>query len=521
MICSNDLIEKENLQQKLRSSIQPGAIDVNIMAKVDKTNYAKDGSSLEKEFSDALSSLRGFALSDLDSSVVFSAGYNARLYSYIESFDDFYPDLNGYIKKKIILKVSDFRSAVIQGKILAKKGLWISEFRIESGLNCGGHAFATTGLLLGPILEEFKKTRSSLEQELLSLHSHALDLKGIPAPSVFPELRITVQGGIGTNNENNFLLEHYRINGTGWGSPFLLVPEATNVDKETLLLLASAKPDDYYLSNASPLGIPFNNFKKSSAEILKQERIENNRPGSPCVEKLLVSNTEFTEKPICTASRKYQHLKLKELGMKDLPPLEFKKQFKNITDKICLCVGLSSSALIKNKIDPKHKLHAVAICPGPNLAYFSGIFTLKQMVDHIYGKTNILNSVKRPNIFINELRLYVDYLKNEVDLSMDNLNSNKIKYLNAFKSNLLSGINYYRDLKFNFASEIRKIPKLKILSVNGISDGDSTSCLITLTHSKISKEIKKDQQEEFKDIMISQLNRFETIIKNMIIPATI
>ena len=41
---------------------------------------------------------------------------------------------NGKLAKTIILKVSDYRSALTQGKILAKKGVWISEFRIESGL---------------------------------------------------------------------------------------------------------------------------------------------------------------------------------------------------------------------------------------------------------------------------------------------------------------------------------------------------------------------------------------------------
>ena len=57
-----------------------------------------------------------------------------------------------------MLKVSDFHSAVVQGKFLAKRGLWVSEYRIESGLNCGGHAFATKGLLLGPILDEFQRS---------------------------------------------------------------------------------------------------------------------------------------------------------------------------------------------------------------------------------------------------------------------------------------------------------------------------------------------------------------------------
>ena len=67
---------------------------------------------------------------------------NPRLYGYIANFKDFFPDVNGKIKKKIVLKVSDYRSAIIQGKFLAKKGLWVSEYRIESGLNCGGHALS-------------------------------------------------------------------------------------------------------------------------------------------------------------------------------------------------------------------------------------------------------------------------------------------------------------------------------------------------------------------------------------------
>ncbi|MEI7735899.1 MAG: hypothetical protein WCI49_10555, partial [Ferruginibacter sp.] len=152
MLVAPTATEASILERKLRDQICAGSIDVNIMSKVDKDNYDKDGTVLPLGNSDALASLRGFAESDLHSAVVFSAGYNPRLYGYIENFEDFYPDQNGYFKKKVILKVSDYRSAVTQGKLLAKKGVWVSEFRIESGLNCGGHAFATDGLLLGPIM---------------------------------------------------------------------------------------------------------------------------------------------------------------------------------------------------------------------------------------------------------------------------------------------------------------------------------------------------------------------------------
>jgi hypothetical protein len=446
MMQLEDSEAKTQLQTQLRSEIKAGSIDVNIMAKVDRNTYNKEGEMLPKEFSDALSSLRGFAQSDLVSSVVFSAGYNPRLYAYIDTFSDFLPDEKGNLKKKIILKVSDYRSALTQGKILAKKGLWISEFRIESGLNCGGHAFATDGLLLGPIMEEFKNNRKALATELWTMCNQALEAKGVPIFETQPTLRVTVQGGIGTANENTFLLDYYQADATGWGSPFLLVPEATSVDETTLHALATAKPDDYYLSHASPLGIPFNNFRKSSAQKQIEARLAKNRPGSPCYKKFLVSNTEFTEIPICAASRQYQHLKIKQLQEQNLLPEQLDEQLAAITEKDCLCEGLGASALLKDGLQPAHNLKAVSVCPGPNLAYFSGVFTLQQMVDHIYGRANILNSVKRSNLFVNELRMYVQYFEDELKKSRNSLTTKKARSLQSFQANLLQGINYYKGL---------------------------------------------------------------------------
>ena len=146
------------------------------MTKIDKDNFIKE-EQLPVEFNDAHASLRGFANSNLTSSVVLSAGMNPRLYAYFENFPVFYPDANNKLQKKIILKVSDFRSAMIQGNFLAKKGLWVSEYRIESGLNCGGHAFATDGYLLGPILEEFKQKKEQLIQSAHELMVKSLEIK--------------------------------------------------------------------------------------------------------------------------------------------------------------------------------------------------------------------------------------------------------------------------------------------------------------------------------------------------------
>ena len=443
-----DYPEGENkalFQQILRRMMTAGAIDVNIMSKVDRMNFSAAGEYLGDENTDAQAALRGFADSNLRSSVILSAGMNPKLYSYLETFNAFFPDKNGELQKKIILKVSDFRSALIQAKFLAKKGLWVSEFRVESGLNCGGHAFATEGYLLGPILEEFKQKRADMITELFQLYQAAILQKGITSATP-PKQKLSVQGGIGTAEENDFLIKRYRLDATGWGSPFLLVPEATNVDEETLMQLSGAQESDYYLSASSPLGILFNNFKQANSENQRLARIEAGRPGSPCTKKYLCTNTEFTVQPICTASREYQHLKIKQLQTLELDTQDYQQQYDAITEKICLCEGLCSSAYIKYNISKPKENKAVAVCPGPNLAYFNRSYSLDEMVKHIYGKIDLLDQVKRPHIFIKELNLYVDYLQTDLQKQLKNLTDKKAKQLGKFKDQLKSGIAYYKQL---------------------------------------------------------------------------
>ncbi|MFD2245143.1 hypothetical protein [Pontibacter ruber] len=446
MLESIDPQQKEQLQQELRMAVVPGGIDVNIMTKLDKTNYTKNGEPLPQEYSDALAALRGFANSTVSSSVVFSAGMNMRLYSYLEQFPVFFPNEQGELQKKIVIKVSDYRSAYVQGKILAKKGLWVSEFRIESGLNCGGHAFATDGFLMGPILEEFKQNREALQAELFGMVSTALAAKELPVLTAAPDMRITVQGGIGTAAENEFLLQHYGVDATGWGTPFLLVPEATTVDEETLQKLIDARKEDLNLSPISPLGVPFNALRGTSSEALKIARAEKGKPGSPCVKKHLVSNSDFTDQPICTASRKYQRNKLVQLQSLNLPEATYKAEEAKVLAKECLCEGLANTALLQLNISQKPIHKAVAICPGPNLAFFSGTFTLQQMVGHIYGRANVLNTTYRPHMFINELGMYVAYWQNLVKEQMAQPNEKQQKYIQAFRQNLLQGIAYYKQL---------------------------------------------------------------------------
>ncbi|MBC7507746.1 MAG: hypothetical protein H7320_03215, partial [Ferruginibacter sp.] len=194
MAKTNNLPEKEKIEIYLRTQIQPGSIDVNIMTKTDRNNYDKNGELLQ-DGSDAVSALRGYAKSELsNSSVIFSAGMNPRLYNYLGNCKEFNVNEDGGFTKKVIIKVSDYRSALIQGKYLAKKGIWVSEFRIESGLNCGGHAFATDGYLMGPILEEFKLNKQELIDTLFEIYNTALFTK-IGKKFIYPpEMVFSAQG---------------------------------------------------------------------------------------------------------------------------------------------------------------------------------------------------------------------------------------------------------------------------------------------------------------------------------------
>lgn len=442
---SGDDVTRAALDKMIRSRITAGAIDVNIMTKVDKENHGKDG-QITPDSSDALTALRGYANSSLsNSSIIFSAGMNPRLFNYLERLPAFDARGHGQFDKKIAIKVSDYRSALIQGKYLAKKGVWVSEFRIESGLNCGGHAFATDGTLLGPILEEFKKKKSELSQALFQLYKPVAELKtGLHFEEAHP-IKITVQGGVGTFEEADFLQHHYEVESIGWGTPFLLCPEATTVDNDTLQLLCKATEDDVILSKNSPLGVRFNYLKGTTAEKEKFARIKKGKPGSPCTEKFLVSNTEFTKEPICTASHTYQKLKIQQLKTLNLAPEDFDKQYDDVISKECLCIGLSNAAVLNYHLTPVKGLTSVNICPGPNIAYFNKIVTLQQMTDHIYGRTTILENEHRPHMFIKELELNIAHVKEQLkEIKKDD--SKSIKDILNFTKQLQTGIEYYRSI---------------------------------------------------------------------------
>jgi len=453
----NQMINTDQMKQKLsdwlNENLVTGEIDVNIMSKLDRDRF-EGGEKLPSIFSDAQSALRGFAMSDLSSSLVLSAGMNPRLYSYLEEFEDFYPNSEMELKKKVILKVSDYRSAIIQGRFLAKKGIWVSEYRVESGLNCGGHAFATDGFLLGPVLEEFRNSKEQLVEAVHDIYVKALVEKGKPVPEKPFMVKITAQGGVGSDAEHQFLLDYYNLDSIGWGTPFLLVPEATSVDEQTLEVLCNAKEEDLYMSEVSPLGVIFNNVRGNGMDIKKEAQNKAGKYGFPCTKKYLALQPNEGKETICTASKEYQRDKIQELKDQNLNEMEFEKQLHKITDKACLCNGLTASTLMVNDLDVKMEGTAVSICPGPNLAYFSTTYSLKKMVDHIYGRTNVMERTDRPNLFVKELNMYIEYLSGKLEETVKPISDKQKKYYDTFQDNLAKGVEYYKELFQKYKTQL-------------------------------------------------------------------
>ena len=448
---------REKFSRELSQRMKPGNIDVNIMVKVDRLDTDKHGKPLSEEFSDAKAALRGFAKSKLDSAMVFSAGINQSLYGYMTKYQDFYRDQSGEIKKKIILKVSDFRSAMIQGRYMAKKGLEISEFRIESGLNCGGHAFASPGHLLPILLKDFKEKRAELGTQFQPIIKRFYDKMGWDYPEGtehHPE--ITVQGGIGNHGEVQRLEKDFGMDRTGWASPFLLVPEATPIDTPTRLQLMESTDDSLYLSGASPLGVPFNNLKNSGSEQWSQKRYQMGKPGSPCPKGFLVSNTEFTEKPICTASTEYMQLKLAQIDDTLAPGTEKDEAINKVLAKACLCEHLGNGALISLGIVPASR-SPQAICPGPNLSWFNRNYSLEEMIDQIYGRGKELLSSERPHMFAKEIQLYVDHFRMRIQ---ENLGPKEYPSLHAFYDNMIKGFEYCKTIAKGHSYPGENLPSL-------------------------------------------------------------
>jgi hypothetical protein len=221
------------------------------------------------------------------------------------------------------------------------------------------------------------------------------------------------------------------------------VPEATVVDEEHRRKLCEAGEKDVELSDASPLGIPFWSLRTSSSEDLRRQRIADGKPGSPCPHAYLTFNTEFGPRPLCSSSRTYQKLKLEELDKSELKGEALALSKEIVTSHGCICIDLSGGIRRGLGLEPKAP---EAICPGPNLAWFDRTMSLEEMVGHIYGRMNVFSGAKgasRPHMFLNELKINLDFMARELKRSMLGVAPKNAAYFEEYKKNLLAGMDYY------------------------------------------------------------------------------
>ena len=98
------------------------------------------------------------------------------------------------------------------------------------------------------------------------------------------------------------------------------------------------------------------------------------------------------------------------------------------------------------------------------------------MVDHIYGRINLITNENRPHVFVKELLIYVKFLKGQILESETPIGDKQITYFSQFKDNLIQGIDYYLSLAvkmkdeskqrlIEFEKELKKIKNI----VHGIS----------------------------------------------------
>jgi hypothetical protein len=178
----------------------------------------------------------------------------------------------------------------------------------------------------------------------------------------------------------------------------------------------------------------------SAGEDARRARNATTKSGSSCPRGFLAYNSEFSEFPICTASRNY-HDKLKA-HLADAPEDVAKKRLDVAFEKSCLCQDLAGAAQRTWGIDAKA---TPLICPGPNTVNFTRVATFNEMVGHIYGRNNVLPaSTSRIHVSLREFELYIEYL--ETELGGTPAKGPQAKWLERFKKGLAGGVEHLKQL---------------------------------------------------------------------------
>ena len=80
------------------------------------------------------------------------------------------------------------------------------------------------------------------------------------------------------------------------------------------------------------------------------------------------------------------------------------------------------------------------------MAYFQNELSLSDMVNHIYNGVDGIVRADRPNMFINELKMYLNYFSEKIEQHKNNWGRKSEKQLNNFADNMSNGIAYYQKM---------------------------------------------------------------------------
>lgn len=126
---------------------------------------------------------------------------------------------------------------------------------------------------------------------------------------------------------------------------------------------------------------------------------------------------------------------------------------REVTDKACICHDLAGCATAPLEIDPAA---TPAVCCGPNAAYFKQAATLKDMIDHIYGRARLQLDGSRPHMLLKELSLHIEKLREDLSRQNDAASDKTARTLTECRENLQQGIAHYRALAGRMAADKRR-----------------------------------------------------------------
>ena len=92
----------------------------------------------------------------------------------------------------------------------------------------------------------------------------------------------------------------------------------------------------------------------------------------------------------------------------------------------------------------------------------------------------------RPNLFIKELNIYIEFLKNKLEEAKIAFNKKEEKYLLVFINNMKSGVSYYKNL---FGNMKQTFEDIKIDVLNELDKSELTLNRIHLEVERLSIKV--------------------------------